>query len=216
MEPVESNKFSVRYIVVLAVLIAAIFAGFSLNRFLSTPPTPLELASVTILEPPKLIRDFHLINHRGEPFTLDSFKGKWSFVFFGYAHCPDVCPTTMHTLAQMKRILADNSDRHTDVQVVFVSVDPERDSADQLAKYVPYFNQAFIGVTGNKEEIDRVTKALGVLHVRVEQKGGQNYLMDHSASIYLIAPSGQWRALFWAPHDPKLMADDFVQVKKSS
>ncbi len=195
----------------------ALAAGIALG-FLFTSRTPSAVPDInaTILDPPKSIEAFKLIDHRGEPFVLDSLRGKWSFVFFGYTHCPDVCPTTLHTLSEMDRILAERSPQRHDVQIVFVSVDPERDSAEQLAGYVPYFNRSFIGVTGAPEEIDRLTRQLGILHLKVDRGEGKGYLVDHSASILLFDPSARLRGVFSAPHRAERMATDFIKIREIS
>jgi len=216
MDTSESKRPLTRRILVPALVVAALVAGIWLGNQLFNQKPNLEQISATVLRPPKGIEHFRLINHRNEPFTLDSLKGRWSFVFFGYTHCPDVCPTTMHTLNQMEKLLAGESQANKTTQVVFVSVDPQRDTAEQLAKYVPYFNKAFIGVTGSQDEIDRMTKQLGILHLRVEQKQGQAYLVDHSASILLFDPQGALRALFSAPHEARRLVDDFLKIRKLS
>ncbi len=198
-------------LIVTAVLFSLAAGAWLGNQVLNRKPA-LDEISATVLDPPKAVSDFRLTNHRDEPFTLDSLKGKWSFLFFGYTHCPDICPTTLHTLAQMDRILAADPDAHANVQVVFVSIDPRRDTAQQLGKYVPYFNKAFIGVTGPEDEINRLTKQLGILHVRVEQNQGQDYLVDHSASVLLFSPQGALRALFGAPHAAQRLAADFKKI----
>ncbi len=214
MDTSESKSSQSNRILIVIAVVLSLTAGVWLgNQVLNRKPS-LDEISATVLNPPKTISDFRLNSHRNEPFTLDSLKGKWSFLFFGYTHCPDICPTTLHTLAQMDRILAEYPDAHANVQVVFVSVDPRRDTVQQLAKYVPYFNKAFVGVTGHEDEINRVTKQLGVLHVRVEQKQGQDYLVDHSASVLLFSPKGAMRALFGAPHEAQRLADDFKKIRK--
>lgn len=202
-----------RWLIVTAVVLSLAAGIWLANRVFTGKPS-LDEISATVLNPPKAISDFRLLNHHGEPFTLDSLKGKWSFLFFGYTHCPDICPTTMHTLAQMDRALAEDPGARADMQVVFVSVDPRRDTVQQLGKYVPYFNKAFIGVTGPEPEINRVTRQLGVLHIRIEPKQGRDYLVDHSASVLLFSPAGALRALFSAPHEAARLAADFKKIRK--
>lgn len=164
--------------------------------------------SATLLTPAKALNPFSLIDHRRQSFTLDSLKDRWTWMFFGYTHCPDVCPTTMRILDTVTNRIAPE----IDTQVVFVSVDPERDTVEQLSLYVPYFNKSFVGVTGNIEELDRVTNELGILHVRVETDGGSGYLVDHSASVLLVNPSAQLQALFSPPHQAAEMAADFQKI----
>ena len=163
-----------------------------------------------MLEPAKNIEDFALTTHLNMPFTLESLQEKWTFLFFGYTHCPDVCPTTLHTMTQVIQKIAENG--QFNFQVVFVSIDPERDTTERLAQYVPYFDKSFIGVTGKQADLDNLTQQLGILHLRVESEGGGGYLMDHTASILLVDPNGQLRALFSAPHHAGEIVEDFNKI----
>jgi protein SCO1/2 len=197
----------------VAVLLAV---GVLLIRPIFKQPPEIDQVSATVLAPPRIIEDFQLVDHHNEPFTLNSLKGKWSFVFFGYTHCPDVCPLTMHTLSRMETLLAGESTSDTGIQVVFVSVDPQRDTVEKLAAYVPYFHQRFLGVTGREEEIKRLTKQLGIFHLHVEQGKEREYLMDHTTSILLFEPSGALRALFGAPHEAQRLAKEFLIISGES
>lgn len=169
------------------------------------------------LQPPKPVAAFELRTHRDEPFNPASLKGKWSFMFFGYTHCPDICPTTMQVLADMDKRLADlEPGFHDDTQVVFVSVDPARDTVQQLANYVPYFNRTFIGVTGEPEQIKQLTQQLGIMHMQVKGNDGGDYLVDHSASILLFGPDARVHGIFSAPHDAGRIAQDYIKLRKLS
>jgi protein SCO1/2 len=199
-----------RFTLVIAIA-AALVAGMWLGSTL-LPREPLTVHG-TVLEPPRRISDFRLVDHRGRPFSLTSLQGKWSFLFFGYTHCPDICSTTLHTLAQMDDILRrEQPDIHEQTQVVFVSVDPQRDSSERLATYVPYFGSGFIGVTGSSEAIERLTRELGILHMRVERGEGKGYLVEHSSAILLFDPQGRQRAVLTAPHQAATLAEDFRQL----
>ena len=195
-------------LILLLALAAGLFAGFWVQREQVT----IEDIRATVLEPANRIGDFELTTHLGTSFTLDSLKGKWSLLFFGYTNCPDVCPTTLQTLTQVNKQVSENTTGDHQMQVVFVSVDPERDTTERLAQYVPYFEQSFIGVTGKQTEINRLTQQLGILHVRVESDDDQNSLVDHSSSILLFNPSGELRALFSVPHIAKDIADDVLKI----
>jgi protein SCO1/2 len=200
------------WLVVLAAVAAT--AGFWASTQLQQPGIRTDDIHATVLQPPKVLPEFSLIDHHGEPFTPAQLQGHWSLLFFGYTHCPDVCPSTLAMLSDVDRRLAEGPGGNTDVKVVFVSVDPERDTPEKLAKYVPYFNKAFLGVTGSAEQINRLTQSLGVLHVRVEQNAGASgYLIDHSASILLVDPRGELYALFATPHDPAAIASDMKKIR---
>jgi len=178
-----------------------------------SPPQPPQLKQGTLLPSAKLIADFQLTDHNGKPFTRENLKGKWSFAFFGYTHCPDVCPTTLSMLAQVMKKLGKDSTLDTLPQVIFVSVDPERDTPELLAKFTPYFNPDFIGVTGDPQQLLLLTRQLGIMYGKTPGDNADNYLVDHSASIILFDPDGNFLALFGAPHDPDLIAQEFVAVK---
>jgi protein SCO1/2 len=178
----------------------------------SPPPAP-QLQHATLLPSPKPITGFDLINDKGQPFTPDSLKGHWTFAFFGYTHCPDVCPTSLGMLAQVMRKLKDHDHLDTLPQSVFVSVDPQRDTPEVLARYVTYFYPDFVGVTGDPAEILSLTRQLGILYMRTEGGDADGYLIDHSAGIILIDPDGRFHALFNVPHDPDGIAGDFLLIK---
>jgi len=128
-------------------------------------------------------------------FTNQSLKGKWSLLFIGYTFCPDVCPTTLADLDRVYPSLKNDSD--TTTQVVFISVDPNRDKADLLADYVHYFNKDFIGVTSSQKQLWPFVTELGLIYSLVEEgETDEYYLVDHSASIVLINPAGELHATF--------------------
>lgn len=194
-------------VVALAALTAGVWLG-AVSRSTEKPDV-----HGTLLDPPRPVSNFQLVDHRGGSFSPASLRGKWSLLFFGYTHCPDICPTTLHTLAQMDGILRKEQPsirQHT--QVVFVSVDPERDSSQRLAEYVPYFNPEFLGVTGDTAAIEGLARELGILHMRVERDEGKSYLVEHSAAILLFDPQGRQRALFSAPHQAARLAEDLRRI----
>lgn len=164
----------------------------------------------TVLQGSKPLAAFTLTDQRGQPFTESSLRGRWSFLFFGYTYCPDVCPMTLLTFSRMAGMLPSVAAPY---QVVFVSIDPERDTPARLADYVSYFNPAFLGVTGSDAELTNLTRQLGILYFKAESKeDGAGYLMDHSASVILVDPEGRFHALFSAPHDPREIAEDFAKI----
>lgn len=134
--------------------------------------------------------DFKLTDHNGRPRTLRDFRGKVVVLFFGYMHCPDVCPTTMADLAQVMGKLGHDSDR---VQVLFVTVDPERDTPELLAQYVPAFHPSFMGLYGDAQSTAEVAKAFNVMYQKQPTTAGYN--VDHSAGTFLIDPSGRVRLI---------------------
>ncbi|MCX7193688.1 MAG: SCO family protein [Proteobacteria bacterium] len=134
--------------------------------------------------------DFKLTDHNGTPRTLADFRGKVVVLFFGYTHCPDVCPTTMADLAQVMGRLGKDAER---VQVLFVTVDPERDTQALLARYVPAFHPAFLGLYGDMNNTVQVAKAFNVAYQKQPTTTGYN--VDHSAGTFLIDTNGHVRLL---------------------
>lgn len=134
-------------------------------------------------------KTLELIDHNGQRRTLSDFKGKVVTLFFGFTHCPDVCPTTLSEMAVVMKELGADAGR---LQVLFVTVDPERDTADLLKRYVPAFNPSFLGLTGSADEIARAAKEFKIYYQKQPLKGG-GYTMDHSAGTYIIDGEGRLR-----------------------
>ena len=176
-------------------------------------PQPPQLSQGTLLPSAKPVTDFQLTDHRGQPFTLENLRNNWTFAFFGYTHCPDVCPTSMTMLAQVQRKLEQQDGLDKLPQVVFVSVDPERDTTALLSEFVPYFHPGFIGASGDAQNTLNLTRQLGILYGKAENSAEDNYLVDHSAAIILLDPDGAFRAVFGIPHDADLIANDFLAIK---
>lgn len=181
------------------------------RSLLGTGGSPqLGLAKATLLTPPRPLPDFELLDQSGAAFDPARLKNRWSLLFFGFTHCPDVCPTTLGVLAQAEKSLADlPADRRP--QVILVSVDPKRDTPQQLASYVKFFSPAFTGVTGTQQSIDAFTRSLGV-PVMITPTANGDYTVDHSAAIFLIDPDGAMRALFSTPHEPTVIASDYRRI----
>lgn len=163
---------------------------------------------------PRPVAEFSLMDHEGQAFTPERLEGKWTFLFFGYTHCPDICPDTMARLRQVTERLAERPEGVEDVQVAFVSVDPERDTREHLKAYVEYFHPDFLGVTGSDQAIARMTRDLGIVYALGEAETDGSYLVDHSASVLLIGPEGRFVGVFGAPHDPADIAQRFEAMRR--
>lgn len=135
-------------------------------------------------------RDFTLTDHNGNKKTLADYRGKVVLMFFGYTQCPDVCPTTMADMAQVKAKLGGAGDK---LQVLFVTVDPERDTQQLLAQYVPNFDRSFVGLYGSAEDIARTAKEFKVIYQKVPGKTPTSYSVDHTAGSYVFDPQGKLR-----------------------
>lgn len=201
-----------RTLPLILVGLAALIGGALLaNTLLRPPPPPTLSQGTTQLQPPRGLSDFALTDHTGAAFTLDRLRDRWTFMFFGYTHCPDICPTTMSTLNAVAKQI-EGAGSAVVPQYVFVSIDPERDTPEQLARFVPYFNPDFLGVTGDPAAINALTRQLSVLYLKVEPDRPDGYLMDHSAAILLLDPEGRFHALMSPPFDPAGMAQDFQKL----
>lgn len=177
-------------------------AGLLVRRLASSPSPSQRIAPEIpgLLWPnPKRLTAFALEGTDGEPFNLSRFKGRWSFLFFGFTFCPDICPTTLTTMASaMDQIQLKTPAR--DVQVVFVSVDPARDTLARMKSYVEYFNSSFVGARASVEALEKLTQQLGILHFRGKPDDQGHYEVDHSASILLVDPQAQLVGIFGTPH----------------
>ncbi|MDX1412739.1 MAG: SCO family protein [Candidatus Promineifilaceae bacterium] len=137
--------------------------------------------------------DFELTDTDGNAVQLSDYEGKIVLLYFGYSFCPDVCPTSLSDLARVQRKLDDNGEN---IQVIMVTVDPERDTPQKLAEYVGYFHPTFIGLRGTKEEIDAAAEGFGVYYEKHEGSEATGYLVDHTARIFVIEPNGDYRLSF--------------------
>jgi protein SCO1/2 len=135
-------------------------------------------------------RDFELTDHAGQRRTLADYRGKVVALFFGFAQCPDICPTTLSDLAQVKQQLGADGDK---LQVLFITVDPERDTQEVLAGFITAFDSSFVALRGDKPEIDKVTKDFKVFAQKVAGKDGGAYTIDHTAATYVFDSEGRIR-----------------------
>jgi protein SCO1/2 len=190
-----------RTILLLATIgVAAVLTGALLARMLGVTSTPLE--SGTWLPQPRSLAQFHLQDLSGADFDLNSLHGEPTLLFFGFTNCPDVCPTTLATLTQVQR-----SAPLPGTRVVFITIDPERDSAANLQVYLGAFSKSFIGARGDALALAPLLKSLGAIAVRQNLPDG-SYTMDHSATLYLFDTQGRLVAVFSPPFSaPKLTAD---------
>ena len=179
----------------------------------NTATTPTKIPGL-LWPNPKQITEFQLTDQNNETFNLEKLKGQWSMMFFGYTHCPDICPTTMTLLDSVVKDLAEQ--KEPEPQVIFVTIDPDRDTQNQLADYVAYFNPAFAGLTGSEENISTFTKQLGILSMKVSNQGSTNeadYLMDHSSSILLLDPQARLVGIFSAPYNKTDIKQRYLSIR---
>lgn len=179
-----------RGLILVTLIVLAGLAGVAIWFSANTQNKALVLS-----EPQVTLPEFAFQKAGKADFTNASLKGKWSLLFIGYTYCPDVCPTTLADLDRVYPSLT--NDQKTTTQVVFISVDPNRDKAEELADYVHYFNPNFIGVTSSHQQLWPFVTQLGLIYSLVEEgETSAYYLVDHSASIVLINPEGKLHATF--------------------
>ena len=176
----------------LALIVVAFAAGlWAAYRWYLSPDhgdaLEFQLAS---LPPSTAARDFTLYDGQGRPRSLRDFRGQVVVIFFGFTRCPDVCPTELFKLAQVKKSLLDDA---AHVQVLFVTLDPERDSPALMQTYTAAFDTSFIGLTGSRQQVDKVAADFYVVHAKAGPP--DNYVIDHSTSTYVIDPAGRLRLL---------------------
>jgi protein SCO1/2 len=197
--------FSVSLIVILAALSLGACekqGGEGTQMTLSPVSSPFKNTDVTGLD---YAKDFALTDHNGKPRTLADFKGKAVVVFFGYTQCPDVCPTTMAEMAGVMKQLGPLADK---VQVLFVTLDPERDTPQLLSNYVPAFDPRFLGLTGDKAATEKVAKEFKVFYQKVPGKEPGSYTVDHTAGSYVFDPQGRIRLFVRHGQGPEPIAHD--------
>jgi protein SCO1/2 len=197
-----------RKLFVAVVAVAAIATGAWLSYQLSSPPAEPRVA--TLLPGGLDLPEFSLLDHTGSPVDRNVFDGEWNLVFFGFTHCPDICPLTLQVLANARSQMAEDGLEHLP-RIVLVSVDPERDTPDKLAQYVGYFGDGNLGITGNLDELRKLTGALGIWFEK-SALDGDNYTVDHAAAVLLIGPDGDYRAVFSAPHEAENFAHDVPAI----
>lgn len=206
----SSNKLIPILLAVIA-LVAGVLLSLNINK---SPDVQLTKPDISgLLWPnPKQISPFELTDQNGQKFDLENLKDKWSMMFFGYTNCPDVCPTTMTLLNSIVKELEE--DQKSLPQVIFVTVDPERDT-QQLLSYVSYFNTSFLGLSGSEEELSLLTKQLGILYMKIPNEnasGSTNYLMDHSSSILLFDPKARLVGIFSTPHEKEDIKQRYLKI----
>ena len=197
--------------IVLAAIVAfalgLIVARMSV-RLLEVPVPVTE--SATILAQPRELPPLSLVDQDSRPLPRDFLKNRWTVVFFGFTQCPDVCPTTLATLAQMKKKLADLP-AEQQPRVLLVTVDPERDTAAILKPYVTFFDPSFLGATGTLAETGQAATAFSVPFAKVPLPDG-GYTMDHGAGLFVVSPAGALAAYSSPPLDATVLARDFRKI----
>ncbi|MBC3952254.1 SCO family protein [Pseudomonas folii] len=195
-------------IVFILVALVALMLGFAVNRALSGKSsgdqTALIDAGIILLPQSRKLPDLTMTNQDGQPVQLNGFKDKWTLLFFGYTYCPDICPTTLAQLRQIKSELP--KETLSKLRVVLISVDPNRDTPQQLKQYLGYFDKNFVGLTGSVPDIQKLANGVSIPFIPADtSKPG--YTVDHSGNLALLGPDGNQRGFIRAPfNNQKLLA----------
>jgi len=195
------QKIALSALAVAAVVCGIVFA------ILTRPDEP-SIAGFVYPEP-RAISPFKLAAQDGKAFDLESLKGKWTFVYFGYTYCPDVCPTTLAELARAKKRL---DEAGLPAQYVFVSVDPQRDTPKRLAQYVAFFDPGLVGATGSDEALAGLARQVGIAYSFPEGTKGATYAVDHSSIVALFDPDARLHAVFTPPQEAEGIVEGFSKI----
>jgi protein SCO1/2 len=192
-------------VVVLVVLVAAMFLLPRAERG-AAPQT------ATVLPEPRPLTDVRFVDKTGRAMQLAELKGNFTLLFFGFTNCPDVCPLTLAMLAQARADIARRAPQLTP-RVLFVSVDPSRDTPERIAAYLNGFDPEFAGVTASDAELEPLLAELGVA-VEKHTHGGANYNVVHNSAVYVLDANAEWVAVSTAPHDPQIVASDYLRIRQ--
>lgn len=215
----STYKHPRRQFIPLIVAFAAIALLFGMWTQYNThdKSKPIELENGTIIPVPHDISNFNLVGLDNKPFTNQNLKGKWTMIFFGFTNCPMLCPTTLTTLNKMYEKL-DQDHVATMPQVLFISLDPDRDTPKAIAKYLKSFNKHFVGATGKQEMLDKMTKEMNVVYEFAkkphDKKDSKDYTVNHSGTIILVNPEGKLFAIFSSPQDAAQLSNDIKAIEK--
>ena len=198
-----------RWLVGVAATVAALGGvAMGLRYWRGEPPPAI---GGYVLREPKALPPVALVDEQGRPFRTADFAGHWSFLYFGYTYCPDVCPLTLVELATLKKRLAEQLPGES-TDYYLVSVDPGRDTPERLRDYVTYFDPSFHGLTGSVTDLTLLAQQTGSVFFLPADQSQDAYLVGHSSNIALLDPDGRLYAVFTSPHEPAQLAADFGRI----
>lgn len=201
------NKRMLMISLLITITFVLTFIYSSINRENDLP----DLISSVAVSPPKTIQSINLVDHHNRIVDIERLYKHWTFVFFGYTNCPDVCPATIAQLKLIKKGISDNTDYAKNTQFFFVSVDPQRDTVDHLGQYMSYFDSSFIGITGEANLISNFESQLGAYHRLGTKNSHGDYDVQHSAEIFLIDSDARLVAKFQPPMDTQKIVRQFSE-----
>lgn len=196
-----------RHAPVAIAVLAALAVGAAI-ALLERPAAPPALRAGTALPEPRPLADFAFTDQHGQPFSREDLRGRWTLLFTGFTNCPDVCPLTVATMADLRRRVG-----RDDIRFLFVSVDPERDPPEVIRRYLAHFDPGLSGATGPRAEVEAFTAGLGLAQVVNPGVDGE-YTVDHSTAFVLIDPEARLAGYFSAPHEPGALAADLASLPR--
>ncbi|MBF0143716.1 MAG: SCO family protein [Magnetococcales bacterium] len=208
-----------RKLVLLPIALSLLFLAIHLREWwwpAAIPPPPTETAADGALIPTRNLVDFHLTDQEGKDFTLADFRDRWTLIFCGYTNCPDVCPTTLGLMGEALALLERMPGPPGNIQGLFLSVDPKRDTLERIREYTGYFHPRLRGATGTPEEIAGFTRQLGATFLIKPPETPDNpddYAVTHGSSVYFVDPQGRLRDLLPAPREPSEIVERLRQLK---
>jgi len=229
----SNEKFlrTMRVVLLIALLATSYLIGSRLNTLFQANASSVTTdaampTGAALVEPPKLLQDFILTSHTGDPIRLSDLRGRAVLMFFGYTHCPDACPTTLADYTRIKRALGSDAD---EVAFVFISVDGARDTPDVLADYLNQFDSDFIGMTGDEMTLRRMGAEYGLLfqqetisvgheheegheHQHGQDLDDENYFVQHTSPSFLVDPEGYLRMVYFYGTQPEVIAEGIRQI----
>jgi protein SCO1/2 len=195
----------VRYFVLVGIGLFLVVAGLLVSQSLARSYT----FQGSLIDPPLQAEEIVLVDQHGQVFRLSEQRGHVVLLYFGYTYCPDVCPATLAQYRQIKIALGDKAEQ---VRFVFITVDPERDTPEQIRSYLERFDASFIGLSGPKADLERVWKDYGIYVRKNETESSTGYLVDHSARIYLVDPQGNLRLTYSFGTDSQPIVQDVLHL----
>ena len=195
---------------IVSLLATGVGVWSSTKIFNTVDSEPPEIGGF-MLQQTRALPEFQLLDGDAQSFDRDSFDGTWSFLYFGFTYCPDICPMSLVEMAKLKKLLGKS---HPDINTEFylVSVDPERDTPERIKEFVSYFDDSFRGLTGDLAEISKLAKTASVIHVIEPSADGDSYEVGHSSTITLLNPHGDIQAIFKEPLKADGLAKDFSNI----
>jgi protein SCO1/2 len=233
LNPSSNEKFlrTIRVVFLIVLLATGYIIGLTINTLFQTNAISATTDATTptgaaLVEPPQLLQDFTLTSHTGDPIRLSDLRGQAILLFFGYTHCPDVCPTTLADYRRVKQALGEDADK---AAFVFISVDGARDTPDVLTQYLRQFDSSFIGMTGDETTLRQVGAEYGLffqeeaISVGHEHEDGythrhgddldtENYFMQHTSPSFLVDPDGYLRLVYFYGTEPEVIAEGIRQI----